>query len=114
MSNVRCPILHGSSYVPKLFPPRYSLLYPYRTMRKHLALFVMGILLFLTAALASTQNRGAATAPARGTASVPATSDWPTFGGDNARTNANMAPTRITAGNVGSMVRQQVTISGPI
>ena len=40
--------------------------------------------------------------------------DWPTFGGSNARTNANMAPTRITAANVGSMVRQQVAISAPI
>jgi outer membrane protein assembly factor BamB len=76
-------------------------------MRKHLLLFALGILLFLTAAWASTQNRGAATAPA-------ASADWPTFGGDNTKTNANMAPTRITAANVGSMVRQQVTISGPI
>src|SRR5215813_3558033 len=40
--------------------------------------------------------------------------DWPTFGGDNTRTNANMTPTRITAANVGSMVRKQVTISAPI
>ncbi|HEY6457389.1 MAG TPA: PQQ-binding-like beta-propeller repeat protein [Steroidobacteraceae bacterium] len=40
--------------------------------------------------------------------------DWPTFGGSNTRTNANMAPTRITATNVGSMVRQQVKISAPI
>jgi len=40
--------------------------------------------------------------------------DWPTFGGSNARSNANMAPTKITAANVGSMVRQQVTISAPI
>ena len=45
---------------------------------------------------------------------TPAARDWPTFGGGNARTNANPAPTRITAANVGSMVRQQVTISGPI
>ena len=43
-----------------------------------------------------------------------AASDWPTFGGSNARTNANMAPTKITAANVGSMVRQQVKISAPI
>ncbi len=40
--------------------------------------------------------------------------DWPTFGGSNARTNANMAGTKITADNVGSMVRQQVKISAPI
>jgi outer membrane protein assembly factor BamB len=40
--------------------------------------------------------------------------DWPTFGGSNTRTNANMAPTKITAANVGSMVRQQVRISAPI
>src|ERR1700749_4491306 len=43
-----------------------------------------------------------------------AAGDWPPFGGSNARTNANLAPTKITAGNVGSMVRQQVTISAPI
>jgi len=40
--------------------------------------------------------------------------DWPTFGGDNSRSNANMAPTKITAANVGSMVRMQVTVSAPI
>jgi len=40
--------------------------------------------------------------------------DWPTFGGNNARTNANLAPTRITAANVGSMVRTQVRVSAPI
>jgi len=40
--------------------------------------------------------------------------DWPTFGGSNARTNANMAPTDITAANVGSMVRVQVKVSQPI
>jgi hypothetical protein len=40
--------------------------------------------------------------------------DWATFGGSNTRTNANMSPTKITAANVGSMVRQQVTISAPI
>jgi hypothetical protein len=40
--------------------------------------------------------------------------DWPTFGGNNARTNANMTATKITAANVGSMVRQQVQVSAPI
>jgi outer membrane protein assembly factor BamB len=40
--------------------------------------------------------------------------DWPTFGGDNARSNANMAPTKITAANVGSMKRMQVQVSAPI
>jgi outer membrane protein assembly factor BamB len=40
--------------------------------------------------------------------------DWPTFGGSNTRTNANTAATKITAANVGSMVRQQVKISAPI
>jgi lipoprotein-anchoring transpeptidase ErfK/SrfK len=62
-------------------------------------------------------GRGPAGGQARGAApAAPAAAsfDWPTFGGDNTRTNANMAPTRITAANVGSMVRQQVTISAPI
>src|SRR3954469_3632166 len=49
-----------------------------------------------------------------GTAPAANNAEWPTFGGDNTRTNANMAPTRITAANVGGMVRQQVTISAPI
>jgi len=40
--------------------------------------------------------------------------DWPTVGGSNARTNANMAPTKITAANVGSLVRMQVQVSAPI
>jgi hypothetical protein len=43
-----------------------------------------------------------------------AAGDWPTFGGSNARTNANMAATKFTAANVGSMLRQQVTISAAI
>jgi outer membrane protein assembly factor BamB len=58
-----------------------------------------------------------AVASACGCASTPAVNaatDWPTFGGSNARTNANPAATKITAANVGSMVRQQVTISAPI
>jgi outer membrane protein assembly factor BamB len=50
----------------------------------------------------------------RGAAPAANNADWPTFGGDNTRTNANMAPTQITAANVGSMVRQQVTVSAPI
>jgi outer membrane protein assembly factor BamB len=54
---------------------------------------------------------GAASAAAPTTAN---TADWPTFGGSNTRTNANMAATKITATNVGMMVRQQVTISAPI
>ncbi|HEY4211774.1 MAG TPA: PQQ-binding-like beta-propeller repeat protein [Steroidobacteraceae bacterium] len=52
--------------------------------------------------------------PQQPTASAGPARDWPTFGGSNARTNANMAATKITAANVGSMVRQQVTISSPI
>ena len=33
----------------------------------------------------------------RGAAVAPNRTDWPTFGGDNTRTNANMTTTRITA-----------------
>src|SRR3982750_780573 len=92
-------------------------------MRKlHLFFFSLAIVLLLPAALVFTQQRAqppaqrGAGAPARGgaTAAQPNAADWPTFGGDNTRTNANMAATRITAANVGSMVRQQVTISAPI
>src|SRR5438876_48225 len=38
--------------------------------------------------------------------------DWPTFGGDVARTSASTAATRITAANVASLQRQQVMIDG--
>jgi outer membrane protein assembly factor BamB len=80
-------------------------------MRKLVPVCIIVITALVTGTLALSQQRG----PARGaTAPAANTGDWPTFGGDNTRTNANMAPTRITAANVGSMVRQQVTISGPI
>jgi outer membrane protein assembly factor BamB len=62
----------------------------------------------VSVAVAFSQGRGQAPA------SAAAAADWPTFGGDNSRTNANMAPSKITAANVGTMVRQQVTISAPI
>src|SRR3984957_14523783 len=64
----------------------------------------------LTCAIAATSACAGLTQQAN----TPGTGDWPTFGGSNARTNANPAATRITAANVGSMVRQQVTISAPI
>jgi len=86
-------------------------------MRKLLTPSLLASVLFLSvAAVALTQQRAPAPAAGRGAAAAPAaaSADWPTFGGDNARSNANMAPTRITAANVGSMVRQQVTISAPI
>src|SRR6185295_7123031 len=82
-------------------------------MRKLQAICFFSAVVILTASLAFTQQR--APAPARGAAPAAAASlDWPTFGGDNSRTNANMAPSRITAANVGTMVRQQVMISAPI
>src|SRR5215510_12081046 len=78
-------------------------------------IFVIAITASVTIAVqcgAAPQGRGAG--GARGAAPAPNNTDWPTFGGDNTRTNANMAPTRITAANVGSMIRQQVTVSAPI
>jgi hypothetical protein len=47
--------------------------------------------------------------------SVAATGhDWVRFGWDAGRSNASTAPTGITASNVASMVRQQVTIPGTV
>jgi outer membrane protein assembly factor BamB len=47
--------------------------------------------------------------------SSPATNlDWPTFGSNIARTSASLAPTRITAANVGALQRQQATIDGVV
>ena len=40
--------------------------------------------------------------------------DWVRFGWDVGRSSASTAPTGITASNVGSMVRQQVTIPGTV
>lgn len=40
------------------------------------------------------------------------TTDWPTFGDDVARSSASSVPTGITAANVASLVRQQVTVDG--
>src|ERR1700689_3187495 len=76
----------------------------YRNVVRVLTLMILG--LAVGAGLMVAQRGGAAPA-ANG-------AEWPTFGGDNTRTNANMAPTRITAANLGTMVRKQVTISAPI
>src|SRR5215469_5965331 len=76
----------------------------FKNVLRVLTLLILG--LAVAAGLVLAQRGGTATAGNNG--------DWPTFGGDNTRTNANMAPTRITAANVGTMVRQQVTISAPI
>ena len=66
------------------------------------------------AGLSQTSSASGSGSASSATAVSGAAADWPTFGGSNARTNANTAPTKITAANVGSMVRQQVTISAPI
>jgi outer membrane protein assembly factor BamB len=44
----------------------------------------------------------------------PGDRDWPQFGWDAARSSASPAPTGITAGNVGSLRRQQVAIDGTV
>ncbi len=71
----------------------------------------------LTCAVAAACGCGGMPQQPTTAAAVPASGaarDWPTFGGSNARTNANMAATKISAANVGSLVRQQVMISAPI
>jgi outer membrane protein assembly factor BamB len=88
-------------------------------MRKLASLCFIVTVIFATVTITISQQRagqgGRGAGATRGAAPAAASNlDWPTFGGDNTRTNANMAPTRITATNVGSMVRQQVTISAPI
>src|SRR4051812_16040682 len=88
-------------------------------MRKLLLISAILTTSLITVGLAVSQQRNNAPAgrgagAARGGTAAANNLDWPTFGGDNARTNANLAPTRITAANIGTMVRQQVMISGPI
>jgi outer membrane protein assembly factor BamB len=65
----------------------------------------------LTCAVAATCGCAGLSPPSDASGSA---GDWATFGGGNTRTNANTAATKITAANVGSMVRQQVKISAPI
>ncbi len=48
----------------------------------------------------------------RAQASARNAEDWPTFGGDAARSSASTTPTRITAANVASLQRQQVHVDG--
>ncbi|HEX4998165.1 MAG TPA: PQQ-binding-like beta-propeller repeat protein, partial [Terriglobia bacterium] len=79
-------------------------------MKKSVQYCVLAAAMIATVSIAVSQQRG----PARGGAAAANSMDWPTFGGDNARSNANMAAMKITPANVGSMVRQQVTISAPI
>jgi outer membrane protein assembly factor BamB len=87
-------------------------------MRNILRIGVICVAVVLaTVSVVLTQQRGPAARGAAPAAAAPAAAnpaDWSTFGGSNTRTNANMAPTRITAANVGTMVRQQVMISAPI
>jgi outer membrane protein assembly factor BamB len=89
-------------------------------MKKLISIVFLITAIVATVSISTGQRRGGqgadGNAPRGGAAAAPAgnNADWPTFGGDNTRTNANMAPTRITAANVGTMVRQQVTISAPI
>ena len=77
-------------------------------MKKLISILFLSTALIASVFITTGQQRNSATAAAANSA------DWPTFGGDNTRTNANMAPTRITAANLGTMVRQQVSISAPI
>jgi len=85
-------------------------------MKNLLSTFIFSAAIIASVSIAVSQQRAPAQGARGAAAATPArnNSDWPTFGGDNGRSNANMAPTRITAANVGSMVRQQVTISAPI
>jgi len=61
-----------------------------------------------------TQSRNAAPAPSAQAPAVASALDWPTFGGNVARTSASTAPTPINASNVASLVRRQITVDGII
>jgi len=54
------------------------------------------------------------TAPASGGGPPPAAADWPRFGWDAGRSSAPPVAAGITAANVASLVRQQVTIDGTV
>src|ERR1700688_2719434 len=46
--------------------------------------------------------------------SIASTHDWTRFGGDVGRSSSSPDPTGITAANVASLTRQQVTIDGTV
>ncbi len=52
--------------------------------------------------------------PPRVRDTTAASRDWPQFGWDAARSSASTAPTGITAANVASLRRQQVTVDGTV
>src|ERR1700684_3120443 len=84
-------------------------------MRKVLLVPLVAVALFQFAPRVFTQARGAAPArpaPTTWPVSPNPALDWPTFGGSVARTSGSAAPTRIDASNVGTLVRQQVTVDG--
>jgi lipoprotein-anchoring transpeptidase ErfK/SrfK len=85
-------------------------------MKKLLSTCILFTAIIASVSIAVSAQRAGGAQAGRGAAAAPAANvnDWTTFGGDNTRTNANMAATRITAANVGTMVRHQVTISAPI
>ena len=61
-----------------------------------------------------TAQRRAAPAPAAQPAATVSVLDWPTFGGNVARTSASTASTPINASNAASLVRRQITVDGII
>jgi outer membrane protein assembly factor BamB len=83
-------------------------------MKKFVSICILTIAITASVFITAGQQRSTTGGAVRGTPAAANSADWPTFGGDNARSNANLAPTRITASNLGSMVRQQVAISAPI
>src|ERR1700733_312394 len=83
------------------------------SMKKLVSICFLTTAIIASVLIAMGQQRNSGGGAARGSAGANS-ADWPTFGGDNTRTNANMAPTRITAANLGTMGRQKVAISEPI
>jgi hypothetical protein len=62
----------------------------------------------------STSSVEPAAPPPKPPGSVTQGHDWTRFNWDVGRSGASTAPTGITAGNVGAMVRQQVTLDGTV
>jgi hypothetical protein len=65
-------------------------------MKKLVTICFLTIAAIASVLISAGQQRNAG-GGGRGAAVAPNRTDWPTFGGDNTRTNANMTTTRITA-----------------
>lgn len=82
--------------------------------RRGFAWIVAGCAALSCAALSGCGNSGGGSAAASGTTPAPTVADWTRFGWDAGRSSAPNIETGITAQNVASLTRQQVSLDGTV